>query len=176
MKRTRPLCLLSLWVGLVPVFLAGCGYRVASKNRLSPQLQTLAVLPLENETTTFQVEQIFTRSLIHAFVERSSYRLVHEPSQADAVFSGVIFSTTANPVIFRQRAFGSTFLVTLQARVQLQDRRDGRILYRNDQYLFREQYVINVDVRNFFTELSPALERVARDFSSSVVATLMEGF
>ncbi len=176
MKRTRLLCLLSLLLGLVPVFLGGCGYRVASKNRLAPQLQTLAVLPLENETTTFQVEQIFTRSLIHAFVERSSYRLVHDPAQADAVFSGVIFSTTANPVIFRQRAFGSTFLVTLRARVQLQDRRDGRILYRNDRYLFREQYVINVDVRNFFSELSPALERVARDFSSSVVTTLLEGF
>lgn len=176
MKRTRPAFLPVLLLALVPVFLTGCGYRVASKNRLAPQLQTLAVVPLENETTTFQVEQIFTRSLIHAFVERSSYRLVHDPSQADAVFSGVIFSTTANPVIFRQRAFGSTFLVTLQARVRLQDRRDGRVLYQNDQYLFREQYVINVDVRNFFTELSPALERVARDFSSSVVTTLMEGF
>lgn len=176
MKRIRPALLPILLLGLVPVFLAGCGYRLASKNRLAPQLQTLAVLPLENETTTFQVEQIFTRSLIHAFVERSSYRLVHDPAQADAVFSGVIFSTTANPVIFRQRAFGSTFLVTLQARVRLQDRRDGRVLYQNDQYLFREQYVINVDVRNFFSELSPALERVARDFSSSVVTTLMEGF
>ena len=176
MNRIRRFRRSFLLLILAPVGLAGCGYRVASRNRLAPQLKTLAVLPLENETTTFQVEQIFTRSLIHAFVERSSYRLVHDPAQADAVFSGVIFSTTANPVIFRQRAFGSTFLVTLQARVKLQDRRDGRVLYQNDQYLFREQYVINVDVRNFFSELSPALERVARDFSSSVVTTLMEGF
>lgn len=176
MKWFHPLHRFFPLLVLVPVCLGGCGYRVASKNRLAPQLQTLAVLPLENETATFQVEQIFTRSLIHAFVERSSYRLVHDPSQADAVFSGVIFSTTANPVIFRQRAFGSTFLVTLQARVKLQDRRDGRVLYQNDRYLFRDQYVINVDVRNFFSELSPALERVARDFSSSVVTTLLEGF
>ena len=176
MRRSRPLFLTSLLLGLAAVFLAGCGYRLASRNRLAPQLRTLAVVPLENETATFQVEQIFTRSLIHAFVERSPYRLVPEPSHADAVFSGVIFSTTANPVIFRQRAFGSTFLVTLQARVRLQDRRDGRVLYQNDQYLFREQYVINVDVRNFFSELNPALERVARDFSSSVVTTLLEGF
>ena len=176
MNRIRRFRRFFLLLILMSVGLAGCGYRVASRNRLAPQLKTLAVLPLENETTTFQVEQIFTRSLIHAFVERSSYRLVHDPARADAVFSGVIFSTTANPVIFRQRAFGSTFLVTLQARVKLQDRRDGRVLYQNDQYLFREQYVINVDVRNFFSELSPALERVARDFSSSVVTTLMEGF
>ena len=176
MKRVHSVFRLSLLLGLAAFLLTACGYRVASKNRLAPQLRTLAVLPLENETTTFQVEQIFTRSLIHAFVERSSYNLVRDPAQADAVFSGVIFSTTANPVIFRQRAFGSTFLVTLQARVKLQDRRDGRVLYQNDLYLFREQYVINVDVRNFFTELNPALNRVARDFSSSVVTTLLEGF
>ena len=154
----------------------GCGYRVASKNRLIPQFQTLAVLPLENETTAFQVEQIFTRSIIHAFVEKSSYQLVNDPAGADAVFSGVIFSTTANPVIFRQKAFGSTFLVTLRVRVQLQDQRDGEILYQNDGYLFREQYVINVDVQNFFSELNPALERIAGDFSSSLVTTLLEGF
>ena len=43
-------------------------------------------------------------------------------------------------------------------------------------YLFREQYVINVDVRNFFSELNPALGRIADDFAASVVTTVLESF
>ena len=41
-----------------------CGYRVASRNRVAPNIRTIAVLPFENETTTFEVEQILTRSLV----------------------------------------------------------------------------------------------------------------
>jgi len=155
---------------------SGCGYRVASKNRSSPQFHTLAVVPLENKTTTSEVEQILTRSLVRAFVEKSSYQLINDPAKADAVLRGVVSRLTASPVIFRQGTFGSTFLVTLQAQVELQDQRSGKILYKNDGYIFREQYQINVDVENFFSELNPALGRVAEDFASSVVSTLLESY
>ena len=156
--------------------ISGCGYRVASKNRLSPQFRTLAVLPLENKTTTSEVEQILTRSLVRAFVEKSAYQLINDPSKADAVLRGVVSGLRASPVIFRRGTFGSTFLVTLQAQVELEDQRSGEILYKNDGYIFREQYQINVDVENFFSELNPALGRVAGDFASSVVTTLLESF
>jgi outer membrane lipopolysaccharide assembly protein LptE/RlpB len=155
---------------------SGCGYRVASKNRLSPEFHTLAVLPLENKTTTSEVEQILTRALVRAFVEKSSYQVINDPSQADAVLRGVVSRLSASPVIFRRGTFGSTFLVTLQAQVELQDQRSGKVLYKNDGYIFREQYQINVDVENFFSELNPALGRVAGDFASSVVTTLLESY
>ena len=80
------------------------------------------------------------------------------------------------PLSFVGEPFGSTFLVTLQAQVELEDQRSGEILYKNDGYIFREQYQINVDVENFFSELNPALGRVAGDFASSVVTTLLESF
>lgn len=158
------------------IVVSACGYRIASKNRLSLQFHTLAVAPLKNQTTTSEVEQILTRSLVRAFVEKSSYQLVNDPSNADAVLRGVVSRLTASPVIFRQGTFGSTFLVTLEAQVELEDQRNGKVLYRNDGFTFREQYEINVDVENFFSELNPALERVAEDFASSVVTTLLEGF
>lgn len=155
---------------------AACGYRVASRNRRSLPIQTLAVEPLRNETTTFQVEQFLTRALARTFVEKTPYAVVSDPKQADAVLQGSVFHLTASPVTFGQATFGSTFLVTLQARVELKDSRSGEVFFRNDNYVFREQYVINVDVQNFFTELNPALERIADDFSNSVVTTILETF
>lgn len=153
-----------------------CGYRVASRNRILPSVTTLSILPLENETTTFEVEQILTRSLVQAFVERSGIRIVNDPGQADAVLKGVVSGLTATPVTFGRETFGSTFLVSLNARVEIVEQRTGKVLFKNDHYVFREQYVINVDVKNFFSELNPALDRMARDFASSVVMTFLEGY
>ena len=153
-----------------------CGYKVATHNRVAPDIGTLAVLPLENKTTTFEVEQILTRSLVRAFIEKSSYNVVSDSSQADAVFQGVISQVSANPVIFGEQTFGSTFLVTVIGRVELRERETAKLLFENNNFIFREQYVINVDVRNFFSELNPALGRIADDFASSVVTTILERF
>lgn len=119
---------------------------------------------------------MLTQSMIRALVERSSYRVTRDPAKADGILQGVISRVTANPVIFGEETFGSTFLVTLNARVELRERQTGKILFKNDEYIFREQYIINVDVKNFFSELNPALARIADDFASSVVTTVLEGF
>lgn len=162
--------------GLMLLVMTGCGYRVASSTRLSTGITTIAVLPFENETTIFKVEQTLTRSIVRALIEKTSYRVTRDVDKADNILKGVISQVTANPVIFGEETFGSTFLVTLNASVELQERQTGRVLFKNDAYIFREQYIINVDVKNFFSELNPALERLADDFAHSVVATVIEGF
>ncbi len=154
----------------------GCGYRVASSQRLSSGITAIAVLPFENETTTFKVEQLLTQSVIRALVQKTNYRVARNPAKADTVLQGVISQVVANPVLFGEETFATTFLVTLTARVELRDRQTGEILFKNDEYIFREQYVLNIDVKNFFSELNPALGRIADDFGSSVVTTVLEGF
>ena len=158
------------------VFSTSCGYRSASKNRLSHGMESLAIIPFENETTTFEVEQMLTRSLVRAFVEKSSYRMSSDPTTADAILKGVVSDVSVNPVLFGGGAFGSTFLVTLRARVELIQRETEKVLFKNDNYIFREQYVINVDVENFFSELNPALDRISNDFAFAVVTTVLEQF
>jgi hypothetical protein len=122
------------------------------------------------------VEQVLTQSVIRALVQKSGYRVTRDPAQADRILEGVISRVTANPVLFGEETFGSTFLVTLNARVELREQQSGKILFKNDEYIFREQYIINVDVKNFFSELNPALGRIADDFAASVVTTVLEGF
>ena len=155
---------------------SACGYRAVSHNRLPPSIESIAVIPLENQTSFFEVEQILTQALQRAFVERSEYRVVNDSSKADAVLKGTVSQMSANPVLFGGDIFGSTFLVTLRASIELKERSTGKILFENDQYIFREQYVINADIENFFSELNPAVRRIAKDFASSVVVTVIENF
>ena len=173
--RCERYILLRILTGVTCLVLVSCGYRVASVNRLN-SFKTVAVLPLENETTTFKVEQYLTRALIQEFVESTGIEVVDTASKGDAVLRGVVHDITVSPVTFGRTAFGSTFLVTLRLGIELTDARNQQVLFRNNNYIFREQYVINVDVENFFTELNPALDRIARDFASSVVSTVREDF
>lgn len=168
-----------LAVGLIMTgtLAVACGYRVASKNQVRSPFKTIAIEPLESDTTTFQVEQFLTRSLANELVEKSHFEVINDPSQADAVLWGRVHEVKASPITFaRSGDFGSTFLVSLRVSLLMRDRKTNEIVYRMDDYSFREQYVVNIDVENFFTEENPALKRIARDFADSAVSTILEGF
>jgi hypothetical protein len=60
-------------------------------------------------------------------------------------------------------------------RVSLTDRQ-GKVLYQNPSYLFREQYEVSQDLVSFFEEDSPAFRRLSRDFARTLVSNILEGF
>ena len=91
----------------------------------------------------------------------------------DAVLLGEIRSVSSSPVTFGTDTFGSAFLVTVQMGVKLVRLKDGKVLWQNPDYLFRERYVFNSKVVDFFSEESPALERLAREFAASLASTVL---
>jgi hypothetical protein len=60
-------------------------------------------------------------------------------------------------------------------KVRLEDR-DHKVLYENDNYVFRQPYEISTDVNSFFQEEGPALDRMSQDFASRLVADVLENF
>ncbi|MBI4457038.1 MAG: LptE family protein [Acidobacteria bacterium] len=153
--------------------LVACGYRVNTPVPSIAGIQTLAIPTFKNLTSVFQVEQRLTRALIEEFSRRSTYKITSTESGADATIQGEVLTMSAAPVIVGNESFGTTFLVTLNARVRMVNLRTNEVLFRNDNYLFREEYVINRDIKQFFSEMNPALDRMARDFAQSVAATVM---
>ncbi len=161
---------------LVGASISSCGYRVAERNRLDLGIRSVAVEPFENTTTTYRVEQKLAEAMTRKFIEKTSWAVRSGSANADAVLSGVVSRLSVSPVTFGQTSFGTTFLVTMGARVELRESDTGRVLFKNDLYVFREQYQLNIDVERFFTEQNPALDRIAEDFAASVVTSILEGF
>lgn len=173
--RSRRACL--GWLATLLCALAGsCGYRVAERNRLDAGIRSVAVEPFENATATYRVEQKLGEALVRKFIEKTSWAVHSSASDADAVLSGAVSRLSVSPVTFGQGSFGTTFLVTLDARVELREKETDRVLFKNDRYVFREQYQLNIDVERFFTEQNPALDRIAEDFAASVVTSILEAF
>ena len=70
----------------------------------------------------------------------------------------------------------TTMLVTVRLKVKFAETASKKVLWSNDEYLFREQYEISTDLQSFFEEQGPALDRMAREFAATLVSALLENF
>ena len=160
---------------LVPM---GCGYHVAGKSDSLPKsIHVIAVPALENKTSSYRIEQRLTRATVHEFLVRTSYRVVSNPVDADAVLRGKVLSVEAVPLLF-DTATGraTTMLVQVKCEVTFEERATGRVLYHADNFVFRNQYELSTDEMSFFEEQDPALDRVAQDFASRLVAAITQNY
>jgi hypothetical protein len=178
----------------VALFLSACGYHVGgSASQLPPGLKVIAVPALKNDTPRYRIEQRMTEAVVHEFIARTKYRIVSSEDSADAVLHGEITSFEAIPAVFdttptttpnsttvptvnTTTARATTMLVSVHVKVSLQERESKTVLYKNDDYLFREPYEISTDPSKFFDEQGPALERMSRDFAARLVSDVLENF
>ena len=175
-RRAAALRILGL-LGLLSMT-GGCGYHVVGRNSALPSTwHTLAVPIFVNRTPTYRIEQTVTNAVIHEFLTRTKYRVVPRADGADAVLRGEITEIQAVPLLFdASSGHVNTMLVTVRLKVALDDQQSQKTVYRNDNFVFRNEYQVSGDVNHFFQEEGPAMQRMSRDFASDLVARLLEGF
>ncbi len=155
----------------------GCGYHVAGHAAQLPEnVKTIAVPGFTNQTQTYRVEQTLTAAVIREFVTRTHYHIANDGTEADATLRGTILSTYTAPLTYdSQTGRAASVLVTVGMKVSLTDRQ-GKVLFENPSYVFREQYEVSRELSSFFEEDSPALERLSRDFARTLVSNVLECF
>lgn len=172
MKRTA-LALLSI------LFAAGCGYHAntGKASTLPASVHTIAIPAFQNRTQMFRVEQVLTAAVVREFNTRTQYRIATSgESNPDATLQGVVTSAEFAPVTYDSKTGrASSALVTITAQVKLVAR-DGRVLFENPNYTFREQYQVSREISSFFEEESPAVDRLSRDFARTLVSNVLEGY
>lgn len=157
---------------------AACGYHTSAHGvRLPSDLHTLYVPMFGNTTQAFRVEQTMTSAVVQELHSRSNFRvLTSENESADATLKGTLTYLSAGPLTYdSQTGHISSSLVVLVMKVSL-IARDGKVLWENPSYTYREQYQVSRDAPSFFEEESPALLRVSRDFSRSLVSNILEAY
>jgi outer membrane lipopolysaccharide assembly protein LptE/RlpB len=157
---------------------AGCGYHVAGHaSQLPSEWTDIAIPAFKNDTTTYRIEQRMTQAVIREFITRTKYRVVQDPKAADGVLHGEVISIETDPVLF-QATTGevTTMLVTIHTKVELVDNKTDKPVYKNDDMVFRDEYQISTDVKSFFQEEDPAVERMSRDLASHLVSNVLENF
>ena len=146
MKVRRSAWLLLLAAG------AGCGYHTSGHAvQLPENIKTIAVPAFVNENSTYRIEQMLTSSVVREFTTRTYYRILNRPGEAaDATLLGTVISASSTPLTYNSATGqAASVLVVVSMRVSLTDRQ-GKVLYQNPSYLFREQYEVSQDLASFF--------------------------
>jgi outer membrane lipopolysaccharide assembly protein LptE/RlpB len=162
---------------------AGCGYHVAGQNNALPKsIHVIAVTALENQTSSYRIEQKLTAATVHEFLARTQYKVVWNSADGDAVLRGKVVSLEAVPLIFdTTTGRATTMLITIKCEVALTEAATSRVLYHSENFVFRNEYEISTnldpnDLKSFFEEQDPAVDRIARDFASRLVAAVIENY
>jgi len=91
------------------------------------------------------------------------------------VLHGTILQEIVAPLTYNtQTQQSSSYLITMVIAVTLTDR-DGKVLFENKNYVFREQYQSTADLPTFLDEGPGAIDRLSRDFAHQLVGDVLEG-
>ena len=151
-------------------------YKPVTKNQLPVRIKTVAVpaFQMESQALRYKVESRFTEAVMRELVRRGrGLRVQGEREGADAVIEGVIRGFTFGGVLLDDKGRARIFEVTIVGAVTVRDQTENRVLYDNQNFVFRGEYEFASDPRTFFNEEDPAILRMSRSFAESIVSTLI---
>jgi outer membrane lipopolysaccharide assembly protein LptE/RlpB len=167
---------------MILLFLAVSGftecYKPVTNSGLPKNIKTIAVpaFQFEAQGLRYRVESRFTEAVSKEIIRRGSgLKVQGSRTGADAVVEGNIRDFSFSGVLLDRQGRARIYEVTIVAAVTIRDLRENKVLYDNQNLVFRDSFEFSSDPRSFFNEEDPAVERMARAFAESIVSTIVNG-
>ena len=160
----------------------GCGYALAGRgNALPTTIKTIGVPLFSNRSTTPEIDHALTAAVIKEFQSRGRYQVLSEAAGADAVLVGTVTSVNLAPVQFTAQNQVSRIAIQVAASLEFKDVATGTVIWANPSVRSRDEYDVTTgttanDPSALFRQDANAMDRLARGFSKSVVASIFEAF
>jgi lipopolysaccharide assembly LptE-like protein len=153
-------------------------YKPVTNTGLPKKIKTVAVPPFGFEVRglRYRVESRFTEAVVKEIIKRGrGLKVQGSRDGADAAVEGTIRDFSFSGVLLDKQGRARVFEVTIVAAVTVRDLTENKVLYDNQNFIFRDSYEFSEDPRSFFNEEDPAVERMSRAFAESVVSTIVNG-
>ena len=157
--------------------LTGCGYHtLGAATHLPPDVKTLSVPVFATRTVVNGTEAPMTEAVIREFATRTRLRITPKTDEnSDAVLHGTILKESVAPLTYNTATQqSSSFLITVIVAVSVTGR-DGKVLFQNPNYVFRQQYQATTNLPTFLEEDPAAVPRMSGAFARQLVADILEG-
>jgi hypothetical protein len=171
-----------LAISAVFVLLIGSGftdcYKPVTGTGLPTYIKTVAVPAFQFEASgsRYRVESRFTEAVTKEIIRRGNGLKVQGSREgADAVIEGTIRDFGFSGVLLDSQGRARVYEVTIVTAITVRDLHSNKILYDNQNLTFRDSFEFSQDPRSFFNEEDPAVQRMARAFSESIVSTIVNG-
>ena len=153
-------------------------YKPVTNSGLPKHIKTIAVPAFQFEVKglRYRVESRFTDAVTREVLRRGNGLKVQSSlTGADAALEGTIRDFTFSGVLLDSEGRARVYEVTIVTAVTIRDLKENRILYDNQNFIFRDSFEFSSDPRSFFNEEDPAVERMARAFAESAVSAFING-
>lgn len=121
------------------------------------------------------METRFTEAVTREILRRGTESRSRPRTGADAVLEGTIRDFNFSGVLLDNEGRARVYEVTIVTAVTIRDLKENKILYDNQNFVFRDSFEFSSDPRSFFNEEDPAVERIARAFAESSVSAFING-
>jgi hypothetical protein len=161
--------------------LASCGYALVGRgDHLPDYVKVIGVPLLVNQSSVPDLDQVLTEAIRREFGSRGRYRTVPDTANADAVLTGAITIVRADAIDFTATRQVARIAITVAANIEFKDlRNSSKVLWANPSYSARDDYDVSptlpTDPSTFFRQDQNALDRLAKRFASTLVASILEG-
>jgi len=153
-------------------------YKAVTKSGPPKHIKTVAVPAFQAEAKglRYRVESRFTEAVSREIIRRGNGLKVQGSQKgADAVIEGTIRDFTFTGVLLDREGRARVYEVTIVAAVTIRDLKEEKILYDNQNFVFRDSFEFSEDPRSFFNEEAPPVDRIARAFAESAVSAFVNG-
>jgi hypothetical protein len=153
-------------------------YKPVTNSGLPKNIRKVAVPAFQTEPRglRYRVASRFTSAVSREIIRRGNGLKVQGTIEgADAVVEGTIRDFSFSGVLLDREGRARVYEITIISAITIRDLKENKILYDNQNFIFRDSFEFSEDPRSFFNEEDPAVERIARAFSESVVSTIVNG-
>jgi hypothetical protein len=153
-------------------------YKAVTNPGLPSDIKVLAVpaFQFDAKGLRYRVESRFTDAVSKEIIRRGSgLKVQGTRTGAHAAVEGTIRDFGFSGVLLDREGRARIYEVTIVSAVTIRDLRNDKILYDNQNFVFRDSFEFSQDPRSFFNEEDPAVDRIARAFAESVVSTIVNG-
>ena len=176
-----PRRLLLGWLVAVSLASTSCGYSLAGRGSFLPAyIKTIGVPTFVNRTTVFNLETLLTQKVRAEFIGRGKYQILPQNTGVDAVLNGEVTSVFLSPASFGTTQLASRYAITMNARIELRDLRENKVLWENPAVSLRQEYEATsgrvTDPTAFFQQDTNALDRMSAEFARTIVSAILEAF
>jgi hypothetical protein len=163
---------------LATISILSCGYHTGGNADLVPKtVRTIAIPAFGSLSTRYMLTDILPREIGREFTARTRFRIVYDPTTADAILHGSVTGLGIYPTVADPTTNKSTSVrISVSLAATLVERATGQILYSRSNWSIHEDYATAVDPHQFFDESGPALDRLSHDVARDIVSAVVENF
>jgi hypothetical protein len=140
-------------------------------------VHTISIPPFETLSTRYRLGDELAQAISREFNTRTRFRIVPNPTDADAVLNGRINTVRVSPTVLDPSSGKATSVqLAVAITINLVQKSTGKVLFSRENWTLRQNYEVSVYPQQYFDESGPALDRLSRDVAHDVVSGIVENF